>query len=393
VRRATAQERRGGERSRRRALPLRHHADAHLTARPASTPALRLRLSDFRNFAALDWQAPAERLLLVGGNGAGKTTLLEAIYLASTGRSFRAPRVELCARRGSDAFRVELAIGERPRRQLVLGWSRAAGRNRELDGKSAPLAEHLAALPLLVWTHAEHELLLGPPALRRRFFDRGLVHLRPGLLESLGRYERALTDKRALLATGRAQPRELDAWDALLARHGAEIVAARAMLIDELDGHLSALVATSELSWPPAALRYRPSPASARDGEAALLAAFEEARPSELARRQPLVGPQRDEIEILWQGEAARRGASAGERKGLGLLLLAALASRLAAAGREPALLVDDADSELDARRHAQLLRAFAGFARVLWTSNRPEVWPAETGAATVLVERLAEGR
>jgi DNA replication and repair protein RecF len=333
---------------------------------------------------------PGDRLLLVGRNGAGKTTLLEAIYLAATSRSFRTPRLEECARRGGDGFTVQLDDVGESHRSLALGWRADGERTRTLDGKTARLAEQLAALPLLAWTEAESALVAGPPGLRRRFFDRGLVLERPAVLARLGRYERALAEKRALLAGG--GPRTLEAWNELLAREGAAIAAARAEFVVAVADELATAIAASGLALPAVGLAYRPSPPAASDGEAALAAALAAAEGEERRRRQPLVGAQRDEIEISWNGAPARRSASAGERKALGLLLVAALAARLAAGERgAPTLLLDDADSELDRERLERLLGAFDSFPRLLVTSNRPAAWPPAARLATVAVEELHE--
>lgn len=326
---------------------------------------------------------------MVGGNGAGKTTLLEAIYLAATSRSFRTARLEECARRGRDAFHVALDTGGEPRHELAAGWSAAAGRTRSLDGKGGRLSEQIAAFPLLVWTEAESALVGGPPAVRRRFFDRGLVLERPALLARLGRFERALGEKRALLARG-GGARELAAWNELLGAEGAAIAAARAAFVGAIGDELVRAVAATGLALPAIELAYRPSPAAALAGEAAYTEALAAAAAAELARRQPLAGAQRDEIEIRWDGAAARRSASAGERKAVGMLLLAALAAHLTARGAAPTLLLDDADTELDRGRLARLLAAFAPFSRLVVSSNRPEVWPAAAALETVDVEALA---
>jgi len=326
----------------------------------------------------------------VGGNGAGKTSLLEAIYLAATSRSFRTARLEECARRGTTAFHVALeSAGAPARHELTLGWSAEGGRARALDGKRGRLGEQLAAFPLLAWTEAESALVDGPPAVRRRFFDRGLVIERPAMLAELGRYERALGEKRALLARGGSDG-ELTAWNELLASSGATIAAARAEFVDELAAGLGVALAATGLALPAIALRYRPSPATATSGADEILASLARAAAAERARRLPLVGAQRDEIEILWDGAAARRSASAGERKAVGLLLMAALAHRLAASERTPALLLDDADTELDRTRLERLMAAFAPFPRLLVSSNRPEVWPASAALAEVDVAALA---
>ncbi|MGH7338011.1 MAG: AAA family ATPase, partial [Myxococcota bacterium] len=185
---------------------MRHHADAHLTAEfavianpaeaphraPTSETPLRLELRDFRNLAALDWRLPAGSALLHGPNGVGKSTLVEAIYLASTTRSFRGAKPEVLARAGAPGFAVRLDVGENPTRALELSWFADTGRKRALDGRDSALAEHLRVLPLLVWWQGESEVVSGAPEARRRFFDRATVHLRPGYLDELGRYARAL---------------------------------------------------------------------------------------------------------------------------------------------------------------------------------------------------------
>jgi DNA replication and repair protein RecF len=334
----------------------------------------RLRLRDYRCFGRLDWEPPGPRLLLTGANGTGKTSVLEAIYLAATTKSFRTARLDACLRRGSSAFEVVAEVGQQPVRELAMRWS-AEARVRTLDGRTTALADHLAVLPVLAWSQADQELLTGAPELRRRFLDRAAVLLRPALLEDLSRYRRALAAKRALLERGRGAAAELASWNRLLARHGAAIAAARAALSRGLAAALGALVERHLPTLPPIALAYRPATELDGDGEAALAAALDAAAAREAARRSPLVGPHRDDLELSWDGGNARTGASAGERKALGLLLVAATAGRLAEAGREPALLLDDADAELDRERLAAVIGAFSGVARLVATSARPEVW------------------
>jgi len=288
---------------------------------------------------------------------------------------------------------VRLDVGAAPRRTLEHEWRRGTGSERRLDGKTSRLAEQLEVFPLLVWTHAETELVLGPPAVRRRFLDRALVLGRPGLLDALSSYGRALGEKRALLARGGGSSRELAAWNDMLARHGAALVAARAELVDALAGDLEAMRVATGLDLPALGLRYRPSlglsEEGGREGESALRSALERIAADERARRQPLAGPHRDEFEFRWAGAPARHAASAGERKLVGLLLLAALGRHLAERGRAPALLVDDADTELDRGRLGGLLCALGAFPRLVLSSNRPEVWPASAGLERVDVEAL----
>lgn len=268
---------------------------------------------------------------------------------------------------------MRLDVGEHPRHTLEVGWSAAGGRTRALDGRDGPLAEHLRQLPLLLWWQGEAQVVSGAPEARRRFFDRGTVHLRPGHLAELTQFARALAEKRALLQ--RHDSRGLIDWNRLLARHGAAIAEARRATIASVEAELVGLAATVDPTLPPIALRYRPSPAAALDGEEALAQEIERGSAAEQRAGRPLTGAQRDEVELLWGGRPAREVASAGERKTIGLLLLAAQARRLQAAGREPILLVDDADAELDPARLERLFAGFDTLSRLVVTSNRPELW------------------
>ena len=66
---------------------------------------------------------------------------------------------------------------------------------------------------------------------------------------------------------------------------------------------------------------------------------------------------------------------SAGERKSLSLLLLAAHGRVLAAAGRNPVYLLDDADAELSTPTLAAVWRVFDGVTQLFASSNRPQAW------------------
>ncbi len=157
-----------------------------------------------------------------------------------------------------------------------------------------------------------------------------------------------------------------------------------------LEAALRELAATADERFVEVELRYRPSPEEALDGEEAFLRRLRAARASESGRRQPLLGPHRDELEVLWRGREAKRIASAGERKALGLLMLAAQGIVLAAGGRQPVFLLDDADAELDHAAVERLWRAFDGAPQLFATSNRPEVF---TGLPTAARWRLEGGR
>lgn len=330
-----------------------------------------LAASHFRNLEPLKWGPGAGSHLLLGGNGAGKTSVLEAIYLVSTTRSFRTARVEDCLRHGSDTFHVEAEVETDRRATLEIRWIEGK-RVRLLNGKTSSLAEHLGALPVVAWTWSEAEVLVGAPKARRRFMDRGVVGSRSASIEVLNRYREALVHKRELLQQG---AEGLEVWNHLLAAAAGELIRLRHAYVERLRETLGAVVEESGLAFPPIEVGYRPSPSNGLEGAEAIQDNLERIRDRERRRQLPLVGPHRDELEILWGGHDIRRVASAGERKALSLLLLAAHGRALEAVGTRPVYLLDDADAELAPQTHAAVWNVFRNVEQVIATSNRPQVW------------------
>ena len=332
----------------------------------------------FRNLEPTRLELRPGRHVFLGPNGAGKTSLLEAVYLLATTRSFRTARPNETIRHGASGFylRLQTTAGD----ELELAFE-GAERRRRKNGKAADLPAYLATLPLVAWTSADLEILVGPPAGRRRLLDRGVIGRRPGAIATLSSYRQALDEKRGLLQRGAFGPSELAPWNELLATLGAELQAERALFVAELAGALRRLAERSDLGLAPLEIEYLPSPPGALRGREALLRVFEEKSRAEAVQRQPLVGPQRDDLEIRFGGKPVRQVASAGERKALSLMLALAQGQVLKEQGNPPIYLLDDLDAELDRERRRHLWRLLEPTPeapiQVFATSNRPEIWPA----------------
>lgn len=336
-----------------------------------------LALTGFRSLEPLTWSPAPGSHLLLGGTGAGKTSLLEAIYVVATTRSFRVRTVGDClahrlAARADGAFHLEAEVETPGRVRLEVGLSVAEGAWRRVNGKETTFAEHLAQLPVLAWTSAETEILVGGPDRRRRFLDRGLVGREPRSLDALARYRRILGHKRHLLARRQGG---LEAWNEMLAEAAVEVVRRRAELVEALGVALAEALDASGLPFPPVELVYEPSPEEALVRPEETQSALGRLEREERDRRRPLAGPHLDRLHVRFGGLDLDRVASAGERKSVGLLLAASLARVWRQAGRDPILLLDDADAEIDRPTLERLFSVLRGKAQTLFTSNRPEVW------------------
>lgn len=345
---------------------------------------IQLAAENFRNLHDLHWTPGPGSHLLLGDNGAGKTSVIEAVYVIATTRSFRTSQVADCVGHrssespgqdredaGAPAFRLSAEVEDERRVSLALGWGGGSGW-RTLNGGASTLSEYLECLAVVPWSASDGELFQGSPEVRRRFLDRGTVSTRSSALSTLARYRHVLRQKREVLWR---RQEGLASWNELLAAVAYELVALRAQYVQDLSRALDVVMAESELSLPPVRLAYEPSPPSSLEGVDSLAAALDAAKEAEWTRSRPLLGPHRDRLRILWGDQDLHRVASAGERKAVGLLLVAAQARVLRQVSRRPVLLLDDADSELDRRAVSRLWGVLGREEQIFVTSNRPAVW------------------
>ena len=332
---------------------------------------VQLDVQGFRNLDSFRQRFAEGSHLVLGSNGAGKTSLLEAIYLLATTRSFRTSRVADCCQHGASGFALAGEIETDQRLRLDLRWQHGQ-RERSINGHRTSLAKYLSVLPVVAWTAADSEILVGPPLARRRFLDRGVLGLRPAAIEVLSRYRQALQQKRQLLQMGGG---ELRTWNRVLAAAASELIGLRSSYTQRLQEALSSVLQECDLGFGEVEISYRSSLQSGLQDPSAIEEELMAAGERERMVRKPLLGPHRDDLALQWNGHGLRQVASAGERKALGLALLAAHGRVLTSAGREAVCLLDDADAELDESRLTALWRAFDGVRQIIVTSNRQRVW------------------
>src|ERR1700712_2728160 len=127
----------------------------------------RLRLRDFRTYAAAEVAVGPGLTVVHGPNGAGKTNLLEALYFGCTARSCRTSNEREVLRFGAEAARVEVSTADDTgwEHELFVGFSPGQDKVLRVDG--APVQRLLDApgRPLVsVFLPDRLELVKGPPA-------------------------------------------------------------------------------------------------------------------------------------------------------------------------------------------------------------------------------------
>lgn len=371
-----------------------------------------LQVTDFRSWPLLDLPLEPGVTVLVGPNGRGKTNLLEALGYVATLDSHRVSSDTPLVRRGTQRALVRVLVVNEGREltvelEIAPGKSNRARINRGALGRPR---DALGILRTVLFSPEDLVLVRGDPAERRRFLDDLLVLSAPRYAGVRADYDRVLRQRNALLKTvGKRSVAQvdpyalstLDVWDSHLAQFGSELLAARLNLVAELAPHTSAAYATLAPESDSATIAYRSSLADAlpaeygrADGSRAdpetlhdvMLESLGESRDADLERGVSLIGPHRDELELLLGDGPAKGYASQGESWSFALALRLASYELLRGQGGEPVLLLDDVFAELDSKRRTALVAVAARAEQVLVTAAVAEDVPAELGATRYTV-------
>ena len=362
-------------------------------------------LTDFRSWPRAELELAPGRTVFVGPNGFGKTNLVEALWYSATLNSHRvatdAPLIRVGAER---AIISTIVVNEG--RELAVDLDITSGRANKARLNRSPVRsarEVLGVLRAVLFAPEDLALVRGDPAERRRYLDELATTRRPTIAGVRADYDKVVRQRTALLKTAagarfRGDQSALDTlevWDGHLAHHGAQLLAARIDLVNELASEVEKAYQLLAPSSRPASVHYR-SRVDVVEHEAAAgntdVEMFESALLDELGRRRSaelergvcLVGPHRDDLELRLGEQIAKGFASHGESWSMALSLRLASYELLRAEGSDPVLLLDDVFAELDTARREALAQVAASAEQVLVTAAVAEDIPADWDARRI---------
>jgi len=345
----------------------------------------------FRNLAGrLEFRSGLN--LLIGDNGQGKTSWLEAVFLLATTRSFRTARLQEAI-----AFNEDLAIVRGRVRQseeiehdlqvALQGTSKLLS----VNGKKETLHNYLAELHAVIFNSNSLEIVRGHPESRRKFLDDAIVSLSPPFVQTFTDFHRVIKQKNALLQRARDDESPLEKvaeslapWNEQLAAFAARIHRGRVRIVERLNEALEKrLFGGEEVS-----IRYISSlegKGDMSDYESLIAERLKLRVQAEVVAGHSLVGPHRDDLEVLFDGHDLRKFGSAGQqRSALLVLLLAGIQVFEAQRGEYPLFLLDDIDAELDYQRIGQLLEYLDGKTQTFATTSKQNFIQNFGGSAVV---------
>jgi DNA replication and repair protein RecF len=350
-----------------------------------------LEVHNFRNLSGKISWAPGLNIIF-GENGQGKTNWLEGVYLLATSKSFRTQRPQEAVRFGEDlaVVRGRVARTEAVHRDLQVTIQ---GNTKTIlvNGKREAVARYLGQLHVVSFTADELEVIRGGPEARRKFLDRGVVSLHHAYVQTIADYQRVIRQKNRLLqdAADAELPFEeiaerLAPWNQQLVALSAEIHRARVDYVSRVNASLEGRLFGRET----VSIRYVSSlegKGDLSDYEGLISERLKLRLQAEISAGYSLIGPHRDELEILFDGRDIRQfGSSGQQRSALIILDLAAISVYHSWHSEFPLFLLDDVDAELDRRRVNQLLEYLEGRTQTFVTTSKESLVEQYSGRARV---------
>lgn len=370
----------------------------------------KLVLRDFRSWPDLDVDLQPGVTVFVGRNGHGKTNIVEAIgyvaHLSSHRMSTDAPLIRSGA---ENAVISATAINEG--RELTAHLLIAAHKANQAQINRTRLKstrEVLGVVKTVLFAPEDLALIKGEPAERRKYLDTILGTCQPRLAGLKADYDRVLKQRNALLKSAGSALRRgyadddgasalatLDVWDLQLAHLGAQLISHRLQLVAELQEQVPLAYSTIAPESRPASVNYKSTvPVSDTNSEvieAEMLTELGLKREREIDRGMSLVGPHRDDLELILGKDPAKGFASHGETWSYALSLRIAEFHLIKGGGSDPILILDDVFAELDAKRRTRLVDIAAGVEQVLITAAVDGDLPKELKGHTHTVTAIED--
>lgn len=370
-------------------------------------------LVDFRSWDRLVLDLRPGATVFVGPNGHGKTNILEALGYVATLSSHRVSSDAPLVRSGTSRALIRTSVVNEGR-ELTVDLEINDGKANRAKINTSPTRrtrDVLGILTTVLFAPEDLSMVRGDPGDRRRYLDDLIVARTPRMAAVRSDYDRVLRQRSALLKTGASALRRgsrsddgaaalatLDVWDTQLAAFGAEIVAHRLRAVRDVAPHVSAAYSSIAPASRPARIEYRTSIAESMPPEmlrldraeqsddidvieAAFLQQLSVVRQREIDRGVTLVGPHRDDLELILGADPAKGFASHGESWSFALSLRLGSFELLRSEGSDPVLLLDDVFAELDRARRTALAGVAATAEQVLVTAAVGEDVPPELAA------------
>lgn len=315
----------------------------------------RLSILNYKNIREAELSFSPKINCFIGNNGEGKTNLLDAVYYLSFCKS-HSNTIDSQNITHDEPFFVLNGCYDScdEEHEIYCGLKRKQKKQFKRNKKEYErLSDHIGLIPLVIVSPNDTELILGGSEERRKFVDGFISQYDKQYLHSLIAYNKALTQRNALLKTEVADETLLDIWETQMAQNGEYIFERRREFIEQFVPFFNEFHRFISQEKESVELAYHSQLQEQND----LKSLLKEVRQRDLIIGHTTRGIHKDDLEMKMGNLPIKKIGSQGQNKTyLIALKLAQFDFLKRIVNVKPILLFDDIFDKLDAERVQQII-------------------------------------
>lgn len=316
-----------------------------------------LKLQNFRNHLNFQHNFKKNITVFYGPNAIGKTNILEAIRFLSLPKSFRARVDRELINWESDYARCQGEFEkESDKTDVEIYLSKNKGQKKviKINKNIRKISDLVGQFFIVLFCPEDLNLISESPSMRRRYLDIIISQANKKYYQEILELKKILLNRNKLLFEIKekgSDPIMLEFWNEKLIVLSKNIFRKRLYLINFINKKLPSFISQIGLKDKKLQIKYRSKlkEIDIENFEEEFRKRLQGMQQDEIRRARTLIGPHRDDFEILLNNKNASFFASRGETRSIVLALkLSELSFSKEVFKIKPILLLDDIFSELD---------------------------------------------
>ena len=312
-------------------------------------PLTKISINNFRCFEGLEISLSPGVNFFYGANGSGKTSILEAVFIFSSGKSFKSSNLTSLIKHNCNNFLLKAYDGKR-------GYVAEIEKNKDksisvlLNNNKIVTSKLIKEFPCTPIHNNTFSFANASPDFRRKLLDRSIFVADGNFSSDWFSFYRALKQRNSLLKSGYIN--DISIWNESVAKEGTSLTSYRKNFFNKTLNEFNNLI---DILEPEKVFTFLKSINikfyKGWDGDDSLLNTLSNNISSDLKRRSTVFGPHKADIKFLINNIDARQLLSRGEQKFFSIMWCCAQNEVLKKSyGVDPSLIIDDIKSELDDR-------------------------------------------